>query len=208
MYLRRPVLALLLLAGCVPAADPGADWLAMGDSILAWHRAEGGDIPGVAADAAGVTVSNRAVSGAWLTRDVARQDVDAPYEWLILTGGGNDLRPDCGTPREAEALDAIEAETARLIAARTGQGGRVALVGYYPVSVAGGPFAPCAEALEALGERQAALAAADPAVIFVDTAEVIDPADLSLYDPDLVHPSRPGATRIGALLAARIAAAE
>ncbi|MCF7701303.1 hypothetical protein [Loktanella sp. M215] len=64
---------------------------------------------------------------------------------------------------------------------------------------------PCAPALTALSRRLAVLAKRDARVICVDAKDVIDPADLSLYDPDLTHPSRADAALIGDLIAHRMA---
>ena len=209
--MRGALLALAVLAACAPAPDPDADWLAVGDSILAWHRSTGGDIPAIAARAAGATVTNQSVVGARMLAGIPAQAVPGDWDWVIVDGGGNDLLPVCGTAQAAATLDAIltgtgQGATADLARRMQAGGARIAILGYYPVSVDGGPFAPCQAELEELEKRQAAFADATPGVIFVDAGDVIDAGNLAAYAADRIHPSRAGAQAIGTYLAERIAA--
>lgn len=216
--------ALVLLAACAaPAPRPGAI-LAIGDSVMAWNGGAG--IPEAAAAAldrpvhdasrslAKVVQPNAALSLAGF--DVARQwERNAgPWAWVLLAGGGNDVRAACATPREAAALDALVAEDLTgaipaLVARIRAAGPRVALVGYYDdANAAPTAFTPCQPLFDRMNARLARLAARDEGVVFLDAGEVIAPSDLGLYAPDRIHPSPEGSRRIGAALAARMRAAE
>jgi lysophospholipase L1-like esterase len=83
-------------------------------------------------------------------------------------------------------------------------GARVIVLGYYPISDQGGPFAPCRGELDELAARQSRMADLFPSVIFIDSGRVIGSGDIAAYAPDLVHPSPRGAALIGQLLASVI----
>ena len=186
--------------------------LAVGDSVLAWNRLSGGDIPRVAAQATGRAADNRSVIGARVLTGIPGQYRDGPWDWVIVNGGANDLRGGCGCTGCDDTLDALVtpdgqggamADFARDIVSR---GPGVVLLGYYGTSVAGGPFAACGDELTELSRRLALLADSDPAILFVDAKDAIDPANLDLYARDLAHPSAAGSALIGQLIADAIAA--
>ena len=203
----------LLLAACAAPQRAEITMLAVGDSVLAWNRLSGGDIPRVAAAATGRAVDNRSAIGARFLGGIPDQYRNGPWDWVIVNGGANDLRGTCGCDGCDDTLDALiapdgqggaMADFARSVAA---QGHGVVLLGYYGTSVAGGPFAACGDELTELSRRLALLAKGDPAIIFVDARSAIDPYDLSLYARDLAHPSSAGAALIGRQIAMAIAAA-
>ena len=186
--------------------------LAVGDSVLAWNRLSGGDIPRVAAQATGRAADNRSVIGARMLTGIPGQYRDGPWDWVIVNGGANDLRGGCGCTGCDDTLDALVtpdgqggamADFARDIVSR---GPGVVLLGYYGTSVAGGPFAACGDELTELSRRLSLLADSDPAILFVDAKDAIDPANLDLYARDLAHPSAAGSALIGQLIADAIAA--
>ncbi|UWQ22327.1 SGNH/GDSL hydrolase family protein [Jannaschia sp. W003] len=212
----------LLVAACVTSAPPDQRAvLAVGDSVLAWNDGRG--VPEVAAAALGLPVVDATQSGAFLLNDsgvVGLTDFSIQrqwaanrgrWAWVILDGGGNDLRGDCGTPAEVATTDALIAPDGRtgaipaLIASIRATGSRAAFLGYYDDIVGRRTgFSACAGAFDRINARVARLAAADPGLMFLDAAEVIDPRDAALYDADAVHPSPEGSRRIGAALAARM----
>lgn len=202
----------LVLAACTfvpPAANRDAQIIAVGDSILAWHRGTGRSIPDVVADASGLSVSNVSVAGARFsdTPGIVAQYQVADWDWVIMDGGGNDLLPVCGTPNARTVLNALVSENGRAGAmfdfanSVAAQGAQVIVLGYYPISDQGGPFVPCRDVLNELAARQARMAAALPDVYFVDAGRVIGSADGNAYASDLVHPSPRRAALVGQLIA-------
>lgn len=204
-----------VLAGCsvvAPPADGDADVLVVGDSILAWHRGTGRSIPDVVAAQTGLEVSNVAISGARFlgTQGIPSQYVAGDWDVVIFNGGGNDISPVCGSGQERVVLDRLISadgqsgalpQFARRVVA---DGARAVVMRYYPVSVRGGPFAPCAATLSELGHRQARMAQALANVTFVDAGDAVRPDDLSAYGVDLVHPTPAGSATIGQLIARRL----
>ena len=207
----RLVLALCLaLAGCAAPQRGAPTMLAVGDSVLSWSRLSGGDIPRVAAAATGRAVDNRSVIGARFLTGIPGQYRDGPWDWVIVNGGANDLRGTCGCDGCDDTLDALVAPDGRTGAmadfARSlvAKGHGVVLLGYYDTSVAGGPFAACADELAELSRRLDLVADTDPAILFVDAGDAIDPANLDHYARDLAHPSFAGSALIGRLIAGAI----
>ena len=191
---------------------------------MAWNGDAG--IPEATAGALGVPVRDAARSLARVEQpnpalsalgfDIARQwrANRGSWSWVIVTGGGNDIRPDCGTARAEAAAsrlvdDRLRGALPALVAAIRASGPRVAVVGYYDAAAAEPTgFTACQPQFDAMNARLARLAATDVGIVFLDAGEVIDRTDLGLYARDRIHPSPEGAARIGRALAARIAAAD
>ncbi|WP_179378934.1 SGNH/GDSL hydrolase family protein [Jannaschia marina] len=212
------ILALLplILAACVPAAPPGErSVLAIGDSVMAWNGRAG--IPEAVAATLDRPVVDGAQSGAHLTHpraaaralgfDITQQFEGGGWDWVILTGGGNDLRGQCKTPAEAGILagliDAdLTGDIPTLIARIRATGAKVGFVGYYDGADAEPTgFSPCQGAFDTINARMTRLAARDRGLLFFDAGDVIETADTGLYDRDLIHPSRRGSAVIGTALA-------
>ena len=214
---RLAVVLLLFLAGCAATVDRSASVLAVGDSILAWNRFSGRDIPALVQQQTGLSVSSVAVIGADFmphppTDDpgVPSQFVEGDFDWVIFTGGGNDLGKACLQPdAAADILNQLIAPDlsgayADFLKSLRPKGHKVIIVGYAPVSIRGGPFAGCQTVLETLRDRQRQLAATQPEVFFVDPFEVIAPDDLTAYALDRVHPTPVAGERIAGQIAAII----
>ncbi|CTQ48343.1 SGNH/GDSL hydrolase family protein [Jannaschia donghaensis] len=214
----------LILSACVGTAAPPSDRaiLAIGDSVMAWNGARG--IPETAGAALGRPVVDRAQSGAHLTHpsgaaaalgfDITRQFPGGTWDWVILTGGGNDLRGACQTPEEAGILNGLigpglTGDIPTLIARIRATGAKVAFVGYYDgADAARTGFTPCQGAFDTINARMTRLAARDAGLLFFDAGDVIAPSDRSLYARDLIHPSPAGSAIIGRGLADAIRAFE
>ena len=215
------LLPLLVIAACAPSGGERAI-LAIGDSIMSWNGDRG--IPEVAAASLGRPVSDKSRGGAHVTHpsrvagalgfDVSRQYAGGSWDWVVLTGGGNDLRGDCATPRAAGTRDGLigpglDGDIPALLARIRASGSRVAFIGYYHDATASpSGFAPCQPEFDIINARLTELAADDPGLLFVDAGDAIDPDDRSLYARDLIHPSRRGSEAIGRALADAIRAAE
>jgi lysophospholipase L1-like esterase len=213
----------LILSACVSATPPGdRAVLAIGDSVMAWNGGRG--IPEAVATHLGRPVVDRAQSAAHLTHpsgvagalgfDITRQVTGDGWDWVILTGGGNDLRGTCQTPSEAGILTGLigpdlTGDIPTLIARLRATEAKVGFVGYYDGAQAGPTgFTPCQGAFDTINARMARLAARDPGLLFFDAGDVIDTADTGLYASDLIHPSPRGSATIGRALAEAMRAFE
>ncbi|KAA9008254.1 SGNH/GDSL hydrolase family protein [Histidinibacterium aquaticum] len=210
----RAVLFALLLASPAAAQER---ILAMGDSILSWHEGRGQSVPDAVALQLRTPVENRAVAGARISHpnalarlagfDIRDQVPEDSYDWILANGGGNDLRDECGCTGCDATLDSLvtadgrSGEIPALVDRLLPRTDRLLWIGYYPVSIYGGPFAACAAELDQLATRLQAMAALRPRVHYLDTGRAMPPGALRYYAPDLTHPSPEGAARIGALAA-------
>lgn len=188
--------------------------LAIGDSILEWNYDEG-SIPEVLADDAGLDVTNAAIGG---TRMLEGEDsIPEQYfadDWgrVLLNGGGNDIG-ECGCEHEClDVVDTLIADDAgsgvmvSLVERIAGDGAEVILMGYYAPLPDAEFYRGCEDLLQILNDRYQRLAETNPAVLFVDTSEVVAPdIDRAHYDEDGVHPSLEGSAVIGHHIAQRLA---
>ncbi|SFJ08886.1 SGNH/GDSL hydrolase family protein [Jannaschia pohangensis] len=213
----------LILTACV-AATPPSDRaiLAIGDSIMAWNGNQG--IPEVVGQTLNRPVVDGAQSAAHVTNpngaaaalgfDITRQWRGGDWDWVILTGGGNDIRPTCATPAAAATRDGLigprlTGDIPNLIATIRASGAKVLFVGYYDgAEAAATGFTPCQPEFDIMNRRFAELAARDPGLVFLDAGDVIDASDRSLYARDLIHPSPRASALIGRAVARAIQAAE
>lgn len=205
-----------VLAACSPASGPPpqeATVLAIGDSLLTWNSARDASVPDVVAQKTGLAVSNRAVSGARLSAtsaaiaakggDIRLQYVAGAWDWVLLNGGGNDLIAECGCRRCDETMaslvgpDGQGGDIPALVGKIVADGATVVLIGYYHPPA----FPRCADEVDALNGRLAALARRDPRVLYVGADTVIDSANPAHLFLDRVHPSRLGAALIGTRIA-------
>lgn len=214
------------LAGCATTSpNDDARILVIGDSILAWHGATGGSAADALARALNEPVDRRAKSTSRFTTNIPRirdtggeirtQYRPGNYEWVVLNGGANDLRSECGCRRcDATLTDLIDANgqngaIPELVTRIRGDGARVLVLGYYftdpdrPT-----PFTPCRDEVAELNDRFERLAARDAGVYFAPSSTVIDPKNQADFFVDSIHPSRPAAARIGRLMAGIIAEAD
>ncbi|SDY79675.1 Lysophospholipase L1 [Jannaschia faecimaris] len=215
--MRHIALLPLVLSACVSAGSPPSDTsiLAIGDSVMAWNGAQG--IPEAVQAQLGRPVLDEAQSAAHLTHpngvagalgfDITEQFAGDGWDWVILTGGGNDLRGNCRTAAEADILNGLISpglggDIPDLIDRIRSTGAKVAFVGYYDgADAASTGFTPCQGAFDTINARMTQLAARDAGLLFFDSGTVIDTADRSLYFRDLIHPSPRGSAVIGENLA-------
>ncbi|WP_299704825.1 SGNH/GDSL hydrolase family protein [uncultured Tateyamaria sp.] len=211
--MRLLVLVFWMLAGAA-SAEP-LRVLAIGDSILAWHKWTGRDIPSVMGDLLDARVENDAVAGARFSNDsslgrAAGFDVRAQFRsgaWdvILINGGANDFLSDCRCQACDAVLDGLIApdltgEVPAFLAQLRQTGAQVIWMGYY-ASARSGQFTGCRPYLVEYDARLARLAAATPGLRFVDSEDVMDPSERRLYAFDGIHPSPSGARRIGTYLA-------
>ena len=209
----------LLLAACTTTSGPGEPRvLFVGDSVMAWNRAQGASISHAVSARTGLATRNVAVPGAGLLsgsifgRAIPDQIRPGPWDWIIANGGANDLNDLCNCARCDAEIDRLISRDGRVgewptLVARMKSAGaaQVMILGYYgPVNGGGGGFDRCNDEVAELDRRFARLAARDRRVTHVTARDVFD-GSRSLYAADLIHPSRQGSARIGALVARAMA---
>ncbi|MFL4469257.1 SGNH/GDSL hydrolase family protein [Tateyamaria armeniaca] len=210
----RYIIALLICLSTPAVAEP-LRILAIGDSILAWHKWTGRDIPSEMGSILGAEVQNDAVAGARFSNastlgraagfDVRAQFRRGPWDIVLMNGGANDFLADCGCNACDTVLDGLIAadltgEVATMIAEVLTSGVEVVWMGYY-ASARSGQFTGCRPYLVEYDARLARLADQTPGLTFIDSEAAVDRDDRSLFAFDGIHPSPKGAQRIGAYLA-------
>ncbi|MHA7877017.1 SGNH/GDSL hydrolase family protein [Roseivivax sp.] len=216
----RPLLiaALLCLASaCGRGVPPGAEIVVAGDSIMAWNRIEGASVADGLEARLGQPVGDVSLPLARVTR--ARGALSIPNQltgvsptWVVLDGGGNDLRGDCGCNDCGAVLDRLlspdgrSGAIAELVAAQRAKGARVLWADYYTSPIYAGTI--CRRPYDVLAERLTAMAEADPGVVLADMGAVMPPERAELFAPDRLHPSPQGSARIAAHLAEAMRAAD
>ncbi len=212
MIIRTAALSLsLLLAAPVQAQDI----IAIGDSIMDWNGAQ--SIPAQLSRELGVPVDDRSLSGSqvragfWNRRqglDIRAQLGGDRPDIVVMTGGGNDLGEGCGC-REgcAEEVEALLTDDGGgafgdFLSDVVADGTQVFVLGYPDPPVGGNDFSGCVADLRVLADRLDAM----EGVTLVPVHQVIDPADMSFYDADRVHPSIRGSSVMAELLASAIEA--
>jgi len=212
MIIRSAALTLSLLLAAPAQAQ---DIIAIGDSIMDWNGAQ--SVPAQLSGELGLPVDDRSLAGAQISTgfrdrmeglDIRAQLGGDRPDILVMTGGGNDLGVACGCragcAEEAEVLLTEDGggEFGEFLGDVVADGTRVFVLGYADPPVGGNEFSGCLADLRALAERLDAL----EGVTVVPVHEVIDPSDLSYYDPDRVHPSPKGSAVMADLLARAIEA--
>lgn len=214
----RYALILWLLCCGSAVADP-MRILAIGDSVLAWQKWTGRDIPSVMGRALDAEVENDAQAGSRFSNDTALGratgfDVRAQFraeDWdlVLMNGGANDFLADCGC-RACDAVldglidDNLQGEVPDFIAGLRARGLPVLWMGYY-ASARSGQFTGCRPYLVEYDARLARLAAQTPGLDFLDSEDVMDEGNRSLFAFDGIHPSPAGTLRIGMYLAQAVA---
>ncbi len=224
MFRIMSVLMMVALgAACTDVAPRGGgDIVVIGDSVMAWNGSSNASIPDAMGQALGRQVIDRAVPGAQFDNssglagvvgfDIHRQLPRGRWTWVVMNGGANDLGSRCGCGACGPVVDALigsDASSGTIPAfirkLRAGTAENVMWMGYY-ASSGQGSFAGCRDDLVELERRIARFAATQQGVYFVDSEDVIDRTDRSLFAADNTHPSARGSALIGAYLAAQIAA--
>lgn len=211
-----PILFLLMslpLSG--PAhAEPVARILAMGDSLIAWNRAGQRSIADVVARELGEPVKNRALSGARLIyklpltgamgMNIGKQfrARDRP-DWVVLSGGGNDLWFGCGCNKCARRIERMVSKDGRkgavvnLVSKIRKSGARVVMLGYLRSPGVGSPIESCKDEGDAYEARLAKMAERLKGVYFLSNADLVPHGDRSFHAFDMIHPSIKGSKAIG-----------
>ncbi|MEM9438716.1 MAG: SGNH/GDSL hydrolase family protein [Pseudomonadota bacterium] len=208
---------LFLLALAAPATAQEARIVVLGDSIMEWNGES--SVAAVMQREFGQRVRDESVSGAQFSHrmrllvgpmDIRAQLPGRGFEWVVMTGGGNDLAVDCDCNACADVLDGLITADGTLgdipdfAEQVTASGTNILWAQYYDAPLGGGPFSACADEFAELATRLNRLANRLPGVHVTDLGGAIDPSDLTLYDPDRLHPSPEGSALIGRWIAREI----
>ncbi|MEO0745230.1 MAG: SGNH/GDSL hydrolase family protein [Pseudomonadota bacterium] len=214
--MRWILFSFILLVSSAQADTPRV--LAVGDSLLAWHKWTDQDIPSVMGQVLGARVENDAVAGARFSNasglgrmlgfDVRSQYRRGPWDIVLMNGGANDLLNDCNCRACAPIVDGLinadlDGEVPRFVAQVLRDGAQVVWMGYY-ATARSAQFAGCRPFLVEYDARMARLAAVTQGLTFVDAEDALDPQNRALFALDGIHPSAEGALRVGTYLANRI----
>ena len=209
----------VLLTGCGEqvSRDEKARVLAMGDSMLAWHRAEGKSIIQTVEERLDEEVVDRSVVGAQFTyflpisgalgMNIGKQYRPGKWDWVILNGGGNDLWLSCGCVECDWMVDLLvskDLKTGKVVDTirklRAG-GSRVIYVGYLHSPGVNSLVDHCKDEDIEFESRIAAFAAKDPGVHYLQVSRLVPAGDTSFHAPDRIHPSRKASKVIGEMIA-------
>ena len=199
--------------------------LAIGDSLMAWHRIDDKSIADSIAASLGEPVLNRAISGARIIYGlpltgamglrISNQFRDRErYDWVIITGGGNDFMLGCGCARcdrrmnKMLTADAKQGDIVSLVARIRQTGARVVYLGYLRSPDMDSPIESCKDEGDAFEARLVELAKRDKGVFFHSIADLVPSGDRSFHGLDMIHPSRKASKIIGQQVAALIKRAD
>lgn len=212
-------IALILCLSAATSAK-AQDIAMIGDSILAWNRESGESVGVRLAEQLGQPIDDHSTGGATLRAgffgfgdSILTQfdDVEPEPEIVIFNGGGNDLAPSCHSPDAMDDMSQlIGADLTGLIPSFVDglvSSGKTAIyLAYYDMPDVDTEFTPCVPMFEAMEVRLIELADQTSGFHVAQGRSVIDPADLSNYDSDYVHPSPKASKLLAELLAEEILA--
>ena len=195
------------LASCNESVpnDGSARILAIGDSLVAWQSTSGEAIPDKLEQELGEEVIDRSVTGSYMTPTVPvgaglglaipQQYRTSEWDWVIVNGGGNDLRFGCGCRRCDKKLDELLSSDGRsgaipqLVQRIRADGAQVIYLGYMLSPGVISAVDVCINEGTELEKRLIRMAASDPGVHYLSNANLVPHGDRSFHDEDMIHPS-------------------
>ncbi len=207
------VLHILSLAGCGEPVNRAATVLTMGDSLLAWNRAQGGSVSDYVERMSGMTVEDRSVPAARVMFGlpglyIPTQFAEGDWKWVILNGGGNDLWLGCGcllcrgSLNRMVSADGATGKIPTTVKKIREIGAQVIYVGYLRSPGRGSPIEHCRDEGDILETRLTHMAARDPGVHFLSIADLVPDGDASFHALDRIHPSEKASKSIAARIVA------
>lgn len=220
-------LTLSLVAGCgetVPnryanavTRNSAPRILAMGDSLLAWHRSSNQSISNALEQQLSVPVIDRSVIGAKynyalpisgaMGLNISKQYRDGNWDWVVLNGGGNDLWFGCGCVACETTIDKLIAPDGKsgkipeLVSRIRNTGASVIYVGYLHSPGVYSIVDHCKDEDIEFERRVANFAAAHDGVYFLPISNLVPAGDRSYHSGDMVHPSIKASSIIGRKIA-------
>lgn len=211
------VLAVCLLFSGRVAAQDTSKILAIGDSLMAWHGVSGQSIADIVAKQLGEPVINNSVGGAKIIHAlpitgalgmrIDSQFQPKGWDWVIMTGGGNDLFLGCGCKacdrRMSRMIDPTgqTGDIPKLIARIRATGARVVYIGYLRSPGVDSVIDVCLPFGNTLEERITNMAQRDSGVTFLSLADLTPDGDRSMHGLDMIHPSVKASRLIGTQVA-------
>ena len=209
-----------LVSGAISATASQAQTgriLVIGDSLMAAHALTGRSIAGYLGASLGGAVTDRSVLGARMIYKLTltgRLGLSIPaqfrgngWDWVLMSGGGNDLWLGCGCNRCQRKLDRLIAadgttgEIPRLWARIRKTGAQVVFTGYLRSPEIDTPIEHCKDEGDELEARIARLAARVEGVNYLSMQDLVPPGDLSYFALDRIHPSLKASKAIAARIA-------
>lgn len=194
-------------------ADTAPRILAIGDSLLAWEKGRGRSITDVVADDLNEPVRNRAVGGARmiyglpisgaLGMNIPKQFIRKRWDWVIVSGGGNDLWMGCGCARCDQRITRMVSKDGRsgvvpnLLRTIRKTGARVVIIGYLRSPGVPSMIDGCRAEADIYEGRLARMAKAFSGVYFISNARLVPHGSRSFHAGDMIHPSVRATKAIG-----------
>jgi len=217
-FLSGIVFCLCVIGFSVGAQEKPQRILVIGDSLMAIHSLVGRSVADVLQSMLGTPVTDRSVLGARMIYKLpisGRLGLSIPaqfrgksWDWVVMTGGGNDLWLGCGCNRCERKLDRLIAEDGtrgeipKLFARIQKAGAQVVYVGYLRSPGINTPIESCKDEGDALEARVARLADRVPGVFFLSNQDLVPPRDTSYFGVDGIHPSLKASRAIAARITA------
>lgn len=210
---------------CPTYTDPS--YLAVGDSIMATNGPLCEGIPGWAARDLGFYIEDHSAGGRRLTHprsgdDIMSQYTEGSWEWVMMTGGGDDLVFECRCTEENHNPDDCEAVLDALALPDESTGdiyefidmvnlddqnlASILILGYYTLPEdTPGNFDACNPYVLDLNRRYQEVADQEENVFLMETAGVMDfDTHPEYFLIDDFHPSSEGSAVLGSMVAAFI----
>lgn len=224
--MQRLALILVLLAAMLPVQATAQDRtdariLAIGDSLMSWHKMIGLSIADVVGQELGEPTLNRSISGARMLfrlpgmaemgMRISSQYSNGDWDWIIINGGGNDLWFGCGCKACDTKLDKLisskqagKGAIPDTVTKALESGARVVYIGYLRSPGFDSVIDECRDEGDEMEARIGAYLATLPNAYFVSLKDLVPEGDKTYHGLDRVHPSTKASREIGQRVAALI----
>jgi hypothetical protein len=210
------IFALLFMAPASMARDMNSRILVMGDSLLAAHSISRRAVAHSIEATLGQKVVNNSVVGARiiyklpisgaLGLNISKQYRKGNWDWVVLSGGGNDLMLGCGCNkcdrkiRRMISASGASGEVPRLVSKLRRTGAKVIYVGYLRSPGVGSPIESCKDEGDEFESRINKMAQQNEGVYFLSLADLVPHGDRSFHAIDMIHPSLKASKIIGQMV--------
>jgi acyl-CoA thioesterase I len=220
------ILAFLTISGSLRAAEVdstkststhGPKILAIGDSMLAWHKVSGRSIGDVVSQRLNAEIVDHSIAAARFNYalpitgafglNIAKQYRPGGWDWVIMNGGGNDLWFGCGcvacdvTIDKMISKDGLSGKIPNLVARILNDGARVIFVGYLHSPGVSSIIDQCKNQDVEFEQRLTLLSRHSRNFLFLPVSGLVPYGDRSFHSLDMIHPSVKGSAVIGRKLA-------